>query len=201
MKKRCAMVLVFALLLTVLAGCNPSDEELLQGKWKIKADLALAYEDLLARSDASVAAHIDIADFEVRLTLRFEEDGTCSLEADDEDLVVGAANMENAIRQGLSAYLLAQTGKTMDNLLAASGMTLDEMMDRYIAEDLADTISKSLEFTGTYKVKGGKLILIREDGSKFFEGKYEVDEDSLELKSGVTSNLISSLLPLKLKRK
>ena len=191
MKKRCAMVLVFALLLTVLAGCNPSDEELLQGKWKIKADLALAYEDLLARSDASVAAHIDIADFEVSLTLRFEEDGTCSLKADDEDLVVGAANMENAIRQGLSAYLLAQTGKTMDNLLA----------DRYIAEDLADTISKSLEFTGTYKVKGGKLILIREDGSKFFEGKYEVDEDSLELKSGVTGNLISSLLPLKLKRK
>ena len=44
-------------------------------------------------------------------------------------------------------------------------------------------------------------MLLDEEGNKVFEGKYAVDGDSLELKSGVTSNLFASLLPLKLKKK
>lgn len=201
MKKWCAMCLALVLAATMLLGCSPSDETLLEGKWRGKVDLGLAYEDLLARADASVAAHIDLFDFEVTLTLRFEDDGTYRMEAKEEEIQAGAANMEQAIRTGMAAYLQARTGKTMDNLLAATGMTMDELMERYFTADLAGTIQKNLEAKGTYKLNGGKLILLDEEGSKVFEGKYAVDEEELELKSGVTSNLIASLLPLTLDRK
>lgn len=201
MKKWFALTLALALLIGLLCGCAPADEKKLQGKWKVKADLALAYEDLLARKDATVAAHIDLTEFDVALTVRFEEDGTYRITADEEALAEGAAKMEEAIRAGMASYLQAQTGKTIENLLSATGMTADELMERYFDNDLVSTIGENLESKGTYKVSGGKLILKKMDGSKVFEGKYAVDEDTLELKSGVTSNLISSLLPLKLKKK
>lgn len=201
MKKIWILCLALLLAVSVLAGCSPKDAELMEGKWKGEADLAAAYKSLLAGADPTVAAHIDLEDFTVALTLRFNEDGTYRLQADQEDLEAGAALMEDAIRAGLAAYMQAETGKTMDNLLAAAGMTMDEVMAQYFGADLAQVVGQNLESEGTYKVSGGKLILMDEDGSKVFEGKYDVDEEALKLKSGVTSDLIASLLPLKLERK
>lgn len=200
MKKWCAFLLAFVLVL-MLAGCRPSDMKKLEGKWTAKVDLASAYEDLLAREDATVAAHIQLEDFDVELTLRFEDDGTYRLRANAKDLEAGAQVMDQAIRQGMAAYLQAQTGKTMDNLLDATNQTMDELMERYFAEDLAQAIGESLKAEGTYKVSGGKLILLDKAGSKVFEGKYEVEDDTLRLKSGVTRPLITSLLPLTMEKK
>ena len=201
MKKWYALCLAVLMLLSLLCGCAPADEKKLQGKWKASADLAAAYGDLLARSDASVAAHINLGEFKVPLTLRFESDGTYRLSADEEAIEKGAPKMYEAISMGMASYLQAQTGKTMENLFSATGQSREELMELYFSDDLAATIQQNLECSGTYKVSGGKLILYREDGGKFFEGKYAVDEDRLELKSGVTSDLITSLLPLKLKKK
>lgn len=201
MKKWSAMILAILLLAALLAGCKPSEEKLLVGKWKAKVDLALAYEDLLARADATVAAHVDLRQFEVELTAQFKSDGTYRLRVDENQLRTGAVNMDAAIRQGMAAYLQAQTGKTMDNLLTAAGLTMDEVMEKYFADDLTAVIRENLESEGTFKVSGGKLILTDEDGSKFFEGKCSVDEEELKLKSGVTRAVISSLLPLTLEKK
>ena len=200
MKRWCALGLALVLLL-MLAGCRPSDMRKLAGKWTAKVDLASAYEDLLAREDATVAAHIQLKDMKVDLTLRFEEDGTYRLRADTKDLDAAAEVMDEAIRNGMAAYLQAQTGKTMDNLLSATGQTADELMERYFGTDLSDTMADSLEAEGTYKVTGGKLILLDKAGNKVFEGKYEVDGETLKLKSGVTRTLITSLLPLKMEKK
>lgn len=201
MKKWSAMILAVLLLAALLAGCKPSEESLLVGKWEAKVDLALAYEDLLARADATVAAHVDLRQFDVELTAQFKSDGTYRLRVDEDQLRTGAVNMDAAIRQGMAAYLQAQTGKTMDNLLTAAGLTMDEVMEKYFADDLTAVIRENLESEGTYKVSGGKLILTDEDGSKFFEGKCDVEEEELVLKSGVTRAVISSLLPLTLEKK
>lgn len=201
MKKWSAMILAVLLLAALLAGCKPSEESLLVGKWEAKVDLALAYEDLLARADATVAAHVDLRQFDVELTAQFKSDGTYRLRVDEDQLRTGAVNMDATIRQGMAAYLQAQTGKTMDNLLTAAGLTMDEVMEKYFADDLTAVIRENLESEGTYKVSGGKLILTDEDGSKFFEGKCDVEEEELVLKSGVTRAVISSLLPLALEKK
>ena len=201
MKKWSAMILAVLLLAALLAGCKPSEESLLVGKWEAKVDLALAYEDLLARADATVAAHVDLRQFDVELTAQFKSDGTYRLRVDEDQLRTGTVNMDAAIRQGMAAYLQAQTGKTMDNLLTAAGLTMDEVMEKYFADDLTAVIRENLESEGTSKVSGGKLILTDEDGSKFFEGKCDVEEEELVLKSGVTRAVISSLLPLTLEKK
>lgn len=201
MKKWMALALAALLTVALLCGCSPSDEKQLRGKWKAKVDLALAYEDLLARSDASVAAHIDLTEFEVTLTANFKEDGSYTIRVDEEALLLGAEKMELAVRAGLASYLQSQTGKTMENLLSATGMTYDDIMNRYFTTDLGGTIRDNLEAEGTYKINGGKLVLLDAEGNKVFEGKYALNEDVLELKSGVTSNLYGSLLPLKLKKK
>lgn len=200
MKKWQILCLTFLLVMCLLAGCSPTDAEKLEGKWSGKADLASAYKSLLAAADATVASHIALEDFDVKLTVRFESDGTYRIRADEEVLAEGAELMEEAIRQGLAAYMQAETGKTMDNLLAAAGLTMDEVMEQYFGADLAKVMGANLESEGTYKVSGGKLILTDGEGSKVFEGKYAIDGDVLELKSGVTSDLIASLLPLELEK-
>ena len=201
MRKWCAILLTLVLMLPLLCGCSPSAEGLLQGQWKAKVDLASAYEELLARSDASVAAHIDLSEFDVEVTITFDQEGKYIITADQEALSIGAAKMELSIRSGLASYLQSQTGKTMDNLLTATGMNFDDLMKNSFGSDLAGTIEGSLESEGTYKVSGSKLILKQTDGKKLFEGKFSVDEERLELTSGVTTDLISSLLPLQLKKK
>ena len=198
MKKWCAGILTILLLVSLLAGCKPSEESLLPGKWTANVDLALAYADLLARADATVAAHVDLRQFPVALTLQFKSNGTYQMQVNEDQLKAGAVNMDAAIRQGMASYLQAQTGKTMDNLLTAAGKTMDEVMETYFAEDLTAVLRENLASEGTYKVSGGKLILIDEDGTKLFEGKYDVAEDTLTLKSGVARAVISSLLPLSL---
>ena len=152
-------------------------------------------------ADATVAAHVDLRQFMVDITLQFKSDGTYRLRVNEDQLKTGAENMDAAIRQGMAAYLQAQTGKTMDNLLTAAGKTMDEVMEEYFSDDLNTVLRKNLESAGTYKVSGGKLILTDEDGSKLFEGKYDVEEDELELKSGIGRAVIGSLLPLSLDRK
>lgn len=201
MKKWFVFCLALLMAISLLTGCNPSDAKRVVGEWSGKADLAEAYRSLLAASDAAVASHIELGEFTVRLTLTFRADGSYLLQVKEADLEEGARIMDEAIRKGLATYMQAETGKTMDNLLAAAGMTMDELMARYFGDDLAQVIRRQLESEGTYKVSGGKLILNDQAGSRFFEGKYDVDKETLRLKSGVTSSLIASLLPLELDRK
>ena len=201
MKKWFVFCLTLLLVFSLLTGCRTSDAKRVVGEWSAKADLAEAYKSLLAASDAAVAAHIDLGEFSVRLTLTFHSDGTYRLQVKDSDLEEGVPIMEEAIRKGLATYMQAETGKTMDNLLSAAGLTMDELMARYFGDDLAQVVRRQLESEGTFKVSGGKLFLNDQAGNRFFEGKYEVDKKTLKLKSGVTSNLIASLLPLELNRK
>lgn len=201
MKKWFVFCLTLLLVFSLFTGCNPSDAKQVVGEWSGKADLAEAYKSLLAASDAAVAAHIDLGEFTVRLTLTFNSDGTYRLQVKESDLEEGAEIMEEAIRKGLATYMQAETGKTMDNLLSAAGMTMDELMARYFGDDLAQVVRRQLESEGTFKVSGGKLFMNDQAGSRFFEGKYDVDKETLNLKSGVTSSLIASLLPLELDRK
>lgn len=201
MRKFCILFLILALTLGMLVGCAPSDGKLITGKWKCQADLAAAYKSLLAAADPTVAAHMDLGNFTVGLTVQFEENGTYRIRADEKDVEAGAKQMESAIRKGLAAYMQAETGKTMENLLAAAGLTMDQVMEQYFGTDLAGVMAQNLEWEGTYKLSGGKLILLDEEGGRVFEGKYHVDEDVLKLKSGVTTDLIAGLLPLELERK
>ena len=199
MKKWLAALLVFAVILTGLTGCSPSEEDLLEGKWKATADLAAAFETMLA-ADPTLASCIDLEDFQVEMTLRFDGDGTYRWTVDEDDLNAGAQKMMTAIADGLSIYLESAIGMPAEDALAASGLTLDEVMATYFDTDIAQTIRGTLESEGTWKLDGGKLTLANEDGYVVFEGKCTVDEEELKLKSASGNDLIAKLLPLTFRR-
>lgn len=196
MRKIWVLALSAALLLTALAGCTPREESLLVGTWEGQVDLAEAYEALLAVADPAMTGHIDIEDFSVNMTLTFREDGTYAWKVDQQDLESGVANLMEAVEKGMITYLQIETGKNIDNLLAVTGQTMDELMEQHFDPDMLKVIRGNLESEGTFRISGGKLTLTDQDGKKVFEGKCAVSEDELKLKTGVTSDLISSLLPL-----
>ena len=195
--KRIIAVLLCLLLVTVLfAGCNPSEEKMLVGKWSAKANLAEAYETLLAKTDPSLTGHINMPDFKVELTLEFREDGSYQWTADEKDVDAAADKLKAALGDGLAAYLEMQTGMSVDQLLLASGKTMDSLLSEYFGPDMTQVIKGTLESTGTYEIDDGDLTLTDKSGFVMFEGECELTRKELALKKGASSELISTLLPM-----
>lgn len=201
MKRIFAYMMVAVLLLAVLAGCSPAEKKQLRGSWKGHADLAVAYETMLAGADPGMTGHIDIQNFNVELTLTFEEDGTYTWTANDIQLENGTKNMMKAIADGMATYLQIQTGLSIEQLLQASGKTMDELMAEYFDPNMAQVVKKTLCSQGTYEVSDGVLTLTDEDGNEVFKGDIAVSKDTLELKNGVANELISRIVPLTLTKK
>ena len=196
MKRMIAALVCLLLAVALLAGCTPSEQKLLVGKWTGKADLAEAYETLLAKADPTLTGHIDIEDFQVELTLEFHESGTYQITADPEDLEAGVDKMMDAIGEGLAAYLEMQTGLTIDQLLVASGKTMDGLLAEYFDPNMVQVVKTTLEISGSYEIDDGELALTDKTNFVIFEGDCEVSKDELELKNGIGNELFSNLMPM-----
>ena len=200
MKRFIAFFLCILLLAAMLAGCKPSQQKQLLGKWKGRADLAMAYETMLAGADPAMTGHIDIQNFTVELTLEFREDGTYTWSANETQLKLGTNNMMAAIGDGLATYLQIETGMSIDQLLAISGKTMDRLLDEYFDPNMEQVVAESLCSQGSWSIKNSELTLANEEGFVIFEGDVEIAEDSLQLKNGVTTEVITHLMPMTFKK-
>ena len=200
MKRFIAFFLCILLLAAMLAGCKPSQQKQLLGKWKGRADLAMAYETMLAGADPAMTGHIDIQNVTVELTLEFREDGTYTWSANETQLKLGTSNMMDAIGDGLATYLQIETGMSIDQLLAISGKTMDRLLDEYFDPNMDQVVAESLCSQGSWSIKNSELTLANEEGFVIFEGDVEIAEDSLQLKNGVTTEVITHLMPMTFKK-
>ena len=201
MKRTVACVLSIMLILLTLSGCSSSDEALLVGRWTVQADRGVAVETMLGTADPSLTGHIDIGEFKVDMILEFRENGTYAWTLDEEQLKTGTKAMMDAIAEGLRVYLQIETGMNAEDLLRATGYTMDELMGQFFDPDMASVVQANLASTGTYALKDGKLVLTNAEKLVIYEGSYSVSDTTLKLTGGHCEELLANLMPMNFKRK
>lgn len=166
MKKRISLALALVLLFALCACGAPAAKKAVAGTWEGAMDMT----DSLSAEMGELAQYLPEAKVTVRLEMA--EDGTFTL-------VVDGSSMLPAMREAVRAYLenyCAQAGLNLADMAAASGMSVDELIDAAMAD--VDTEELTNSSTGTYTDDNGTLTL-QFDGGIAREGTWV--EDTLTL--------------------
>lgn len=168
MKKRIALILCLVMMLSVcLCGCS-SEKDALIGSWTGKMDVAEAINagvvEGLAGSDAELAEYLTIEHLYITMTMTFNEDDTYAVTVDEAALNEAIDGMMDEIMDGMVLYfedILAAEGveMTVEELLALSGMSLDDLSAEMRASFDSQEMVAELSSEGNFKVADGKLFL------------------------------------------
>lgn len=163
MKKRIVSVVLMLAMLLALTACGSGDEAKLVGKWKCEMDLAEQINEEMGL-DEEMAQYLNFDSFEIVVYMEFTKDGTYSMYADKDVLEATMDEVLEDFADGMAEYLeaaiLEQTGLEMsaDEILAASGITMDDMMAQAFPEDMVDEIADGMKQEGKFEAKDGKLF-------------------------------------------
>jgi len=197
-KKIICILLLITLFVTVLSGCG-SDKKLI-GSWETQIDVTDAISQSI-EEDENLSKYIQIEEFKVSVIFTFKDDGTYSINVDEEGVSEAYAGMALSYASGLREYftdLLAAQGSdmTVDELLENSGSTLEELAADSLDLDAYREAFLSVETDGRYKADNGKLYTTDSTDSgisKEVYDTYEFTEDGnlvfLESFGGETTGL------------
>lgn len=166
----CVLMVVSTML---LAGCT--EQQKFVGKWEAKLDMTDYLNETLGASVAEMGEYIKVEDFTLILYITFNSDGTYSESVDMDKAKETFEDLKDDLCDGMRKYFedtIAKNGlnMTVDELLAASNMDLEALIDQSLSDDMIKEIADEAEAEGNYEVKDGKVFLSA--------GKeYAVDED------------------------
>lgn len=195
MKRKIAMLLCLVIVLSVgLLGCSGGSDPLV-GTWNGTMDLAELLNSALA-ADAEFGEYLQVSSFALAYNLVFEEDGTYSMTIDDAALDQEMERVKGDLESGLYAYLddlIAEEGLTLtsDELLNMSGVSMEELMDAALSEEMIDQLLGDLNMEGNFKAEDGKLFLSSGLDSSVDENVYDLytlDGDTLTIDAGTASS-------------
>lgn len=187
------MVLVMTLSLTACGGNAGKD---LIGTWSMSCDLS----DMMAEQMGSEFADFD-SSFVITLKFAFNEDGTCKVYVDEEEL----GGTLDTWMNDLIAYAVDMTydmfeeqgidRETADGMIQEQyGTTMEEVLRQQMEGSIdASDLAASVEVNGVYEVKGNKLYM--SEGSEINKNEYDLfkisgDTLTLELADGVEAEEI-----------
>ncbi len=206
MKKFLALVLSAVLLVGVLAGCGgdkSASGDSLEGTWRANLDMTDMFNEQMAAG--GMGEFMNISEFGITMVMEFKSDGTYSLSADEDALASSMEGLKEELKSSATAYLenmLKEQGLDMsvEDALAASGMSLDDMLNQIFSEESMNELTAGMKSEGQYKAEDGKLYTsdsVDEAPGDSYES-YTLDGDTLTLDAGdseVPSGL-EDLLPL-----
>lgn len=161
MKKTVALLMAMVMLTGLLAGCG--GDNALVGTWETSIEMADQMNQQFTA--AGLGDYIKLDSFAVVVRFTFNEDGTYSSAADVDALDAPMEAMKTTIKDGLIAYaedMIASEGLegvTADDVFAAAGTSLDEMMEEMFMEDEIKAAASEQTAEGNYKTGDGKLYL------------------------------------------
>ena len=162
MRKRIVSIALMLAMLLCLTACG-GDQDKLVGKWGCRMDLADQINEEMAL-DEEMAEYLNFDSFEITVYMEFTKDGTYTMYADQDALQETLDAAVDAFADGMAKYLeamvLQETGIEMsaEDILAASNITMDEMMAEAFPEGMAQEIAEGMEQEGKFKAKDGKLF-------------------------------------------
>jgi len=165
MKKFLSLALGALLLVALLAGCGGGSAagDSIVGSWSADVNMTEYLNQLLGEEE-EIGQYLTLDNFTIKLLAEFKEDGTYSMNGDPDSAQAAMDGLKEQMKTAVTAYLedmIEQEGLDMslEDLLAASGMSLDdlvnEMDEAYSAEDLVG----DLTMEGKYLFEDGKLAL------------------------------------------
>ena len=176
MKKRGLSVFVAVMrMLTMLTACGSKTDKALLGKWVSEVDFGGYLNEGLA-SEPEVAEYLAVDDFILEIELYLNEDGTYKMTADTDDNFASFENVKADLADGMAAYMTAMAAEyelTLEDVLAASETTIEEMVDESFGEEMYYEIIAEMESEGKFKAADGKLFM--SDGLN-----YEIDKNVYE---------------------
>ena len=214
MKKRIALLLSFVLVLSLaLCACGGGEKkETLVGTWNATIDIAEVYNAEIAASGAeAMAEYLSVDSFAIPLVMTFNEDGTYSLTVDKEGMDAAMNGLIEDMKVGLEKYFndyFSSMGLEIDvdEALAASGMSLDALVEEMKAEIMTEDMYADMESAGQYKAEDGKLYLTEDVEVEPVGGVYNtytIEGDTLTIEAGteeLEDEMAELLFPLVLKR-
>lgn len=192
MKKRIAMLLCMVMVLSVALCACSSEKDQLVGTWRGTMNLAEAVNMGMMEADPEVAEYLMVDTLNITFTLTFNKDDTYSMVVDADALDVAMQGMVDEMADGMIEYfeaVLEESGLEMsvEELLAASGLTVDALAEELYKEMDAEAMFTELNSEGNFKVADGKLYM--SDGLDYAvdEAVYElytVEGDTLTINKG-----------------
>ena len=178
MKKCLSIALCLGLVLTMLfmfTGCN--EQKKFVGKWESEIDMTDVINEGMGLDD-EMAEYVAIEDFEIVMQLIFNSDGTYKRTVDENSLEDTLEDAKEDLKDGMMDYFkayLKESGlnMTVDELLEASEVDLDELVEEALGKKVMDEMVDSMTDEGNFEVKDGKLFM--SDGLD-----YEIDEEVYE---------------------
>lgn len=214
MKKRIALLLSFVLVLSLaLCACGGGEKkESLVGTWNATIDIAEVYNaEIAASGDEAMAEYLSVDSFAIPLVMIFNEDGTYSLTVDKEGMDATMNGLIEDMKVGLEKYFndyFSSMGLEIDvdEALAASGMSLDALVEEMKGEIMTEDMYADMESAGQYKAEDGKLYLTEDVEVEPVGGVYNtytIDGDTLTIEAGteeLEDEMAELMFPLVLKR-
>ena len=178
MKKCLSIALCLGLVFTMLfmfTGCN--EQKKFVGKWESEIDMTDFINEGMGLDD-EMAEYVAIEDFEIVMQLIFNSDGTYKRTVDENSLEDTLEDAKEDLKDGMMDYFkayLKESGlnMTVDELLEASEVDLDELVEEALGKKVMDEMVDSMTDEGNFEVKDGKLFM--SDGLD-----YEIDEEVYE---------------------
>lgn len=166
MKKRLAtMTLALVLALSVLGlslALGGGDEKRLVGAWTWNAQLGEVLARRLEGAPSGSARYFDLSRFDVAVRFDFYPDGAYSIQVDPAAFDAAMDGFLADASQGMTRYLsdvAAQSGMTLEGVLAATGVTPDDLMGT-LRQQLEDEMALSrAPVRGRYRLEGKRLYL------------------------------------------
>ena len=209
MKKILSLTLAALLLVALLAGCGgagggAAEEKGITGSWAADVDMT-EYLNKLLGEEEELSQYLTLENFTIKLLAEFKDDGTYTMACDPASADAAMDGLKEQTKDAMLRYMqdmIDESGMdtTVEDLLAESGMTMDDLMaemdEAYSAEDLVG----DLNMEGKYVYEEGKLALSNSLDEEADIAEYEpvsLEGDTLTLTGeGDTDGEFAGLYPV-----